>query len=138
MMTFEPVKGRPFQETAMVDFARWLHVEYLNGVAHIAFPRTDMGEESALDIGSQLSQLAEKSGCRRFVLNLGMVRCPSSTMLGKLIAFHKQVKRRGGELTLCSLTPEVAARFETMRLNKLFHICSTEEQAVGTIPTSLA
>ena len=59
-------------------------------------------------------------------------------MLGKLIAFHKQVTQRGGELTLCALTPDLAARFEGMRLNKLFNICLTEEHTLGAVPTSVA
>ncbi len=62
MITFEQVKGRPFQETAMVDYTSWLHVDYINGEAIIAFPRTDMGEEAALVIGSQLSQPGREAG----------------------------------------------------------------------------
>ena len=106
MIAFEQVKGRPFQEAAMVDYTSWLRVDYSNGEAIIAFPRTNMGEEAALVIGRQLSHLAEKPGCNRFVLNLSRVPCLSSTMLGKLIAFQKKVTQRGGELTLCSLTPK--------------------------------
>ena len=88
----------------MVDYASWLRVDYINGEAIIAFPRTNMGEEAALVIGRQLSHLAEKPGCNRFVLNLSRVPCLSSTMLGKLIAFHKQVKQRGGRTD--SLLPD--------------------------------
>jgi anti-anti-sigma factor len=122
----------------MVDFAPWLRVEHINGVAIIVFPRTNMEEEAALVIGSQLSHLAEEAGCRQFVLNLSAVRCLSSTMVGKLIAFHKKVKQRGGGLTFCGLAPEVATRFEAMRLNKLFHICSNEEEAIGEVPAGVS
>ncbi len=85
-----------------------------------------------------MSRLAERPGCRRFVLNLSLARCLSSSMFGKLIAFQKKVKQRGGDLTLCSLSPELAARFEGMRLDKLFHICPTEEEALGEIPVVIA
>jgi anti-anti-sigma factor len=122
----------------MVDFAPWLHVEYIDGTALIAFSRTDLGEGDVVVIGGQLSELAERPGCRRFVLNLGAVPGLSSAMLGKLIAFQKQVKRRGGELTLCALSPELAARFESMRLDRLFHICATEEEALGAVPAGVS
>jgi anti-anti-sigma factor len=121
----------------MVDFAPWLHVEFLDETALIAFPKTDMSESAALAIGDQLSDLAERPGCRRFVLNLSLARCLSSAMLGKVIAFHNKVKRRGGELTLCSLGPELADRFESMRLGRLFHICATEAEALGEVPVGV-
>jgi anti-anti-sigma factor len=121
----------------MVNYEPWLHIEYIDGTALIAFPRTDMGEGAALTIGSQLAHLAERPGCRRFVLNLGAVHALSSAMLGKLIGFQKQVKQRGRELTLCSLGPELAARFDSMRLDRLFHICSTEKEALGEAPASV-
>jgi stage II sporulation protein AA (anti-sigma F factor antagonist) len=122
----------------MVDFAPWLHVEYIDGTALITFPRTDMSEDAALALGDQLSDLAERPGCLRFVLNLSLARFLSSTMLGKLIGFQKKVKQRGGDLILYSLSPDLAARFECMRLDRLFHICSTEEEALGEVPVVIA
>jgi anti-anti-sigma factor len=118
----------------MVDFARWLHVEYVNGTALITFPSTDLGEGEAFVIGGELSELAERTCCRRFVVNLGAIHGMSSTMIGKLIGFQKKVRQRGGDVTLCSLSPELAARLECMRLDRLFHICSTEEAALGEVP----
>ena len=122
----------------MVDFACWLHVEYTHGIALIRFPQTDMSEAVASEIWRELSQLAEEPDCHQFVLDLSMACCLNSSMLGKLIAFHKKVKQLHGELTLCSLHPEVADRFESMHLNKLFHICSTEEEALGEVPAGIA
>ena len=121
----------------MVDFAPWLHVEYIDGTALIAFPKTDVSEGAALALGDQLSDLAERPGCRRFVLNLSLAHFLSSTMLGKLIGFQKKVKQRGGELTLCSLSPDLAFRFGCMRLDRLFHICSTEDEALGEVPADV-
>jgi anti-anti-sigma factor len=122
----------------MVDFAPWLHVEYIDTTALITFPRTDMSEGAALAIGGQLSDLAERPGCLRFVLNLSLARFLSSTMLGQLIGFQKKVRLRGGDLTLCSLSPDLAARFVSMRLDRLFHICSTEEEAHGEVPAGVS
>jgi anti-anti-sigma regulatory factor len=69
--------------------------------------------------------------------NLGDARCLYSVALGKLIAWHKRLKQMGGELTLCGLTPDLAARLESMRLDRLFHICSTEEEALGATPAGV-
>jgi anti-anti-sigma factor len=125
------IARRACEETVMLDFAPQLHVGYSNGVMVVHLPGADMSEEAALALGRQLGTLAERLRSRCLILNLGDVRFVSSAMLGKLIAFHKQVRQRGGELALCSLTPELAARFESMRLDRLFHICSTEEEALA-------
>ena len=122
----------------MVDFAPCIHVKYIDGTAVVTFPGTDRSEGAALAVGGQLSKLAERPGCRRFVLNLSLARCLSSLMIGILIALQKKVQQRGGELTLCSPSPEVAAQFERMRLDQLFHICPTEEEALAEIPRANA
>jgi anti-anti-sigma factor len=90
-----------------------------------------MSEEAALALGRQLYALAETPRSHRLVLNSGDVRCMSTAMLGKLIGFDKRVKQGGGDLALCSLRPDLVAQFERMRLDRLFHICSTEEEALG-------
>ena len=115
----------------MLDYSPLLQVVNGNGVAVIHFPRTDMSEEAALAVGRQLCALAEAPRSRRFILDLGDVRCMSSAMLGKLIGFDKRVKQGGGDLALCSLRPDLVAQFERMCLDRLFHIWPTEEEALG-------
>jgi anti-anti-sigma factor len=114
-----------------------LHVEHLNDVTLIRLTRTDPEGAAIQAVGNRLFHLAETLHGRRFVLSLDGVHCLCSAMLGKLIAFHKKVKHGGGQLTLCALTPELSIRFDGMRLNRLFHICSTEEEALGPTPTSV-
>jgi anti-anti-sigma factor len=134
----EQVNRHPIREAAMVDSAPCLRVKSIDGTALVTFPRTDGSEGAARAVGGQLSKLAERPGCRRFVLDLRLARCLSSSMFGKLIAFRKKVQQRGGELTLCSPSPEVAAQFKRMGLDRLFHICSTAEEALGEIPRANA
>jgi anti-anti-sigma factor len=108
-----------------------LHVEHLNDATFVTLTRGDLGAEAAQAVGDRLSRLVESLGHHHFVLSLRGVPGLSSVTLGKLIAFHKRVKHAGGQLTLCSLTPELSARLQDMRLDRLFHICSTEEEARG-------
>jgi anti-anti-sigma factor len=117
----------------MLDYSPQLRVVKGNGGVIIHFPGTHMSEEATLALGRQLYALAETPRSGRFILNLGDVRCLSSAMVGKLITFHRLVRRQGGEVAVCSLSPDVAAQFERMRLGRLFHICATEEEAVGDV-----
>jgi anti-anti-sigma factor len=113
-----------------------LHVEHLKDATLVTLARPDLTGESAQEVGDRLARLAETLGGHRFVLCLDGVRCLSSSMLGKLIAFHKRAKQGGGRLTLCALTPDLSERIADMRLDKLFHICSTKEEALGSDPTT--
>ncbi len=115
----------------MLDYVPLMHVVNDNGASVIHLRGTDASEEAAEAVGRQLYALAEVAPSRRFILNLGDVRCLGSATFGKLIGFHRQVRQRGGEVAVCSLNPDVAAQFERMCLGRLFPIYSTEEEAVG-------
>ena len=47
----ELVNRRPIREAAMVDFAPWIRVKYIDETALVAFPRTDESESDALAVG---------------------------------------------------------------------------------------
>ena len=50
--------------------------------------------------------------------------------LGKLITMDKKVKAAKGKLRLCCIRPEIYEVFEITRLNKIFDIRGTQEQAL--------
>jgi anti-anti-sigma factor len=119
--------------------SQWFHVTHLEGAALVVFARADLWQEDAVRlVGGELLRLAEVGGPRHMVLDFGTVRSLSSTMFGKLIALDRKVKQAGGELTLCGLAPDLLAKFASMRLDKLFHICATQEQALGAAPVGVA
>src|ERR1700724_1886503 len=104
--------------------SRWFVAERVGETTVLRFTQADLGDEQAAHlIGSQLSGLAEGQDRPRLVLDFGLVRRVSSATLGKLIALSMRVRRAGGELTACSLSPELYEQFERTRLNKLFRIC---------------
>ena len=111
--------------------ARWFAVEYLDEVTVLRFIRPDMGGgEAAKAIDGPLGRLVDDMGLRHFVLDFAPVGRVSSAVLGKLIGFHKKVKKAGGRLTLCSLRPDLHTQFERTKLNTIFSICPTEREAL--------
>jgi anti-anti-sigma factor len=110
----------------------WFHIRHLKGADVLTFTRPDIWQDDEVRrAGDEMFRLAESPGHRRFVLHLGQVHCLSSAMLGKLIAFDRKVKQAGGELTLCSLASDLSATFDRMRLDRVFRICPTEQEALG-------
>jgi anti-anti-sigma factor len=56
------------------------------------------------------------------VIDLAKVELIDSVGIGLLIAVHNSLSKKGGRLTLCRVSPDLAALLRTMRLDKHFSI----------------
>ncbi len=83
-----------------------------------------------LELGEELLQLIEKDGSKDLVLDFNSVEFLSSAALNKLIILDKKVKSKSGQLKLCNMMPEIREVFVITRLNQLFDIVDTREQAM--------
>ncbi|MEZ5950468.1 MAG: STAS domain-containing protein [Planctomycetaceae bacterium] len=54
----------------------------------------------------------------------------SGFALGKLITMDKKVKANAGKLRLCAIRPDIYEVFAITKLNKLFDIKDTQEDAL--------
>lgn len=81
-------------------------------------------------IGNQLFSLVEEDGREKIVLDFANVEYLSSAALGKLITMDKKVKSAKGKLRLCSVRPDIYEVFAITKLNKLFDMRDTREQAL--------
>ncbi len=111
--------------------SRWFVAERVGGATVLTFTQADIGnEETVRGIREQVFELLESQGHPRLVLDFGEVRRMSSTLLGMLIGLNKRVKQAGGDLTLCSLTPDLYQDFQTTRLHQFFRICPDRQAAL--------
>jgi anti-anti-sigma factor len=114
-----------------VDPSRGFAVEHFDAVTVIRFTDAELTDlEMVQAIGQRMVRLVDHLSHHRFVVHLGSVHRMSSAMLGKLIAFHKKIKQAGGNLTLCSLPPDLYLKFQNTRLHTFFRICPSEEAAL--------
>lgn len=67
----------------------------------------------------------------KVVLDLSGVKFIDSSGLGALISCLRQVNGRKGDFRLCSMSTNVRALFELMRMHRVFNIHSSREDAVG-------
>ncbi len=84
-------------------------------------------------IGEQLSELVEAEPEPRLVLDFKNVEHLSSAALGVLITLNKQVTERKGKLALANIQPQIFEVFRITRLNKLFNIQGTTDDAVQAL-----
>ncbi|WP_028306488.1 STAS domain-containing protein [Desulfitibacter alkalitolerans] len=69
-------------------------------------------------------------GSKKIIVNLHDVNFLDSTTLGILISALKKIKNKGGEICITRLQPNVEEIFELTRLNKIFTIFSSNEEAI--------
>ncbi|MCL2330433.1 MAG: STAS domain-containing protein [Phycisphaerae bacterium] len=65
----------------------------------------------------------------RLIVNLSAVDYMDSSGIGTLVEVLRRTKAYNGTLVLCGLNEGVRDVFEMTRLDKVFRICSTEDEA---------
>ena len=84
-------------------------------------------------LGERLSALADAEPAPRMLLDFSKVEHLSSAALGVLITLNKQVAGNEGQLVLANIPPQIYEVFKITRLNKLFNIQSSTEEAVRAL-----
>lgn len=117
------------------DDAR-LVVDETDGITRIRFVDRNILEEAAIQqIGDQIAGIIDSATAPKLVLNFQNVEHLSSAALGTLINIRNQVRNRGGQLRLCSVDPQIYEVFAITKLNQVFQIHDTCEDAVASFKT---
>jgi len=125
-----PMYGKEHMSTGQ----RRLDIEEIGGVTVARFvDKKILDETNIQNIGNQLFALVDEDGRKKIVLDFSIVEYLSSAALGKLITMDKKVKTAKAKLRLCCIRPEIYEVFEITRLNKIFDIKSTQEEALDGI-----
>ena len=95
--------------------------------------RRILDEVSIGEIGEQLFEKVARTPDPKFVLDFSSVAHMSSSALGMLITLHKRLREKGGQLRLCGIQPAIMEVFVITRLNEIFQISPTREQALQSL-----
>jgi anti-sigma B factor antagonist len=94
-------------------------------------------DERAIDkIGDELYALADHPDCLKLLLNFASVIGLSSLMLGKLLMLGNKMQRKGGQLKLCEVGPEVQDVFDSTKLSRILDICQSEADGLAAFATA--
>jgi len=91
--------------------------------------RNILDEASIQRIGEEIINLAEAEDEPKLLIRFTNVDHLASAALGTLITIHNTVKRKGGQLRLADIDPQIYEVFEITRLVGLFEIHETAEEA---------
>lgn len=95
--------------------------------------RKILDEVSITQIGDQLNALVCQMGSPKIVMDFTGVAHMSSSALGVLITLHKRIREKKGQLRLCCIQPAIYEVFAITRLNEIFEICSSRQEAVESL-----
>lgn len=71
-----------------------------------------------------------EAGDRKFVIDFANTGYIDSSGLGVLVSLSKKIREQGGELRLSSLNEDLRTLFELTKLDTLFRIADTKDQAL--------
>ncbi len=69
----------------------------------------------------------------KLVLDLAKIEYMDSSFIGALVAGLKNVLSKGGEMALVNISSDVMALFELTRLDKVFKIYDSLEEAINNL-----
>src|SRR5438045_1070275 len=78
-----------------------------------------------------LLELLKKYSPKKLVLNLSRVAYMDSSAIAVLVEMLKKMNSAGGKIYLTSLQPRVQGLLEIVRLNTIFSIVATDQEAVS-------
>ncbi|MEZ6241765.1 MAG: STAS domain-containing protein [Phycisphaerales bacterium] len=108
-----------------------LRISKLDGVTQVEFvDRNILDEANIQAIADEISRVVEATPEPKLLLNFANVDHLSSAALGALITINSKVKERRGSLRLANIDPQIYEVFLITRLNKLFEIHETAEDAL--------
>ncbi len=93
--------------------------------------RKILEELSIQEIQEELGQMVEKEPGIKLLLDFNNVDHLASAALGTLITLHKKVQEQNGVLKLSSINRQIFQVFKITRLNKVFDIYDTSDQAMA-------
>jgi anti-sigma B factor antagonist len=123
----------PAKETVMAETTPPVAVQNQRDISVVQFTNNRILDEANIaDIGSTLKALIEEKDHPKLLLDFATVDHLSSAALGMLINANNSIKQRNGQLRLANIKPQIYEVFVITKLNKLFRILPSREEALAS------
>lgn len=110
-----------------------LRVSEHDGVTRIEFvDRNILDEANIQQIGAEITRIVDAKANPKILISFDNVDHLSSAALGTLITINNRIRSRDGQLRLANIDPQILEVFVITKLNKLFQIHDTTQQALAS------
>jgi anti-sigma B factor antagonist len=117
----------------MTSAASRLRVFEQDGVTRIEFvDRNILDEANIQQIGEEIARLIDAQPRPKLLISFSNVDHLSSAALGTLITINNKVRSKDGQLRLANIDPQIYEVFVITKLNKLFQIHESAQQALAS------
>ena len=94
--------------------------------------RNILEEANIQQIGDEIAAIIERQTNPKILISFENVEHLSSAALGTLITINNKIRQKGGQLRLSNIDPQIYEVFVITKLNKLFQIHDSNEQAIAS------
>jgi len=110
-----------------------LRISNSGGVTQVEFiDRNILDEANIQAIGEEIGSIIDQAPDPKLLISFSNVDHLSSAALGALITINNKVRAKSGALRLANIDPQIYEVFTITRLNKLFEIHDTTEEALDS------
>ncbi|MEO0483647.1 MAG: STAS domain-containing protein [Planctomycetota bacterium] len=107
-----------------------LRIRREDGITHVEFiDRNILDEGNIQSIGEEISEIIDAEPTPKLLISFDNVDHLSSAALGTLITINNKIRNRGGQLRLANIDPQIYEVFVITRLNKIFEIHESAQDA---------
>ena len=99
------------------------------GVILARVERAQMDDQCARALETQLLAAADQTPTLPIMLDLSQVTAMHSVFIGVLVTLWKKTKESGQRFILAGMQPQLRQTLTLCRLDKLFELCDTVEEA---------
>lgn len=110
-----------------------LRVHENNGITRVEFvDRNILDEANIQQIGEEIGRMIDAQVNPKLLISFSNVDHLSSAALGTLITIRNRINSKDGQLRLSDINPQIYSVFKITKLNRLFQIFDTAQQAMGS------
>ncbi|MFC4324098.1 anti-sigma F factor antagonist [Litchfieldia salsa] len=93
----------------------------------------ELDHHAAEELRQKVTSVIESKDINHILLNLENLSFMDSSGLGVILGRYKQVKSKGGEMVVCSISPSVKRLFDMSGLFKIIRLETDENYALQTL-----
>jgi anti-sigma B factor antagonist len=125
--------GHQMESAPMTSATSRLRVSEHDGITRIEFvDRNILDEANIQQIGAEITKIVDAKANPKILISFANVDHLSSAALGTLITINNRVRSKEGQLRLAHIDAQIYEVFVITKLNKLFQIHDTAQQALAS------
>jgi len=103
--------------------------EKIGDIAVVLLPGKKLDAGNAQEFKTNVAPILRENA--KIVFDLSNLDFVDSSGLGTIFSCLRQVTASGGDLKLCAMSKQVHALFELVRMNRVFDIYTTKDEAIN-------